>query len=302
MRISTAWLGLTAAALTACSSGAPIGSTGRQAAGPAPVAEPIVVMSSEPREQLPDEQVQQVLNRLSYGARPGDAEKVRATGVDKWIAMQLAPERIDDAAAEQLVAHYETLHESTGDLVETFRQVQQARRREQMQLAPMATRRASEMRAGGAAPAIRSSRELARQAQRIVGDVQSAKLARAVVSERQLEEVMVDFWENHFTVFAGKGQTRLFLAVVRPRRDPAARAGQVPRPARRGGEEPGDAVLPRQVAERRGQPASDARWRRGSRHARRLGGTASCGRCGPRRQPARRARRREASTRTTRAS
>ena len=51
--------------------------------------------------------------------------------------------------------------------------------------------------------------------------MQSAKLARAVVSERQLDEVMVDFWENHFSVYSGKGQTRLFLAsydrdVIRP--------------------------------------------------------------------------------------
>src|SRR5581483_346402 len=41
------------------------------------------------------------------------------------------------------------------------------------------------------------------------------------VSERQLDEVMVDFWENHFSVYSGKGQTRLFLAsydrnVIRP--------------------------------------------------------------------------------------
>src|SRR5262245_39656974 len=60
-----------------------------------------------------------------------------------------------------------------------------------------------------------------RDAQRVVGDLQSAKLARAVASERQLYEVMVDFWENHFSVFAGKGQTRLYLAsydlnVIRP--------------------------------------------------------------------------------------
>src|SRR5689334_22101482 len=41
------------------------------------------------------------------------------------------------------------------------------------------------------------------------------------MSERQLQEVMVDFWENHFTVFAGKGQTRYYLTsydrdVIRP--------------------------------------------------------------------------------------
>jgi uncharacterized protein (DUF1800 family) len=37
------------------------------------------------------------------------------------------------------------------------------------------------------------------------------KILRAAYSERQLEEVMVDFWFNHFNVFAGKGQTRLYL-------------------------------------------------------------------------------------------
>jgi uncharacterized protein (DUF1800 family) len=61
----------------------------------------------------------------------------------------------------------------------------------------------------------------AQQARQFVGQIQSAQLARAVVSERQLNEVMVDFWENHFSVFAGKGQTRLYLAqydrdVIRP--------------------------------------------------------------------------------------
>src|SRR5205085_4503007 len=178
--------------------------------------------SSELRELLPDEQVQQVLNRLSFGARPGDAERVRATGVDRWIATQLTPERIDDETADALVTRYETLHESTADLVETFRQVQQARRREQMQVradGDTTNTRDARREALAGDPQLR---ELARKAQRIVGDVQSAKLARAVVSERQLDEVMVDFWENHFSVYANKGQTRLFLAsydrdVIRPR-------------------------------------------------------------------------------------
>ncbi|HEY2376538.1 MAG TPA: DUF1800 domain-containing protein [Gemmatimonadaceae bacterium] len=193
----------------------------RSAAVPAPVASPLVAISAEPRELLPDEQVEQVLNRLSFGARPGDADKVRAMGVDRWIATQLQPDRIDDAAADQLVSEYQTLHESTSDLVETFRQVQQARRREQMQLrneGDTASKRDARREALANDPQLR---DLARKAQKIVGDVQSAKLARAVVSERQLDEVMVDFWENHFSVYSGKGQTRLFLAsydrdVIRP--------------------------------------------------------------------------------------
>jgi uncharacterized protein (DUF1800 family) len=205
------------ALVAACSAGAPASTQTRSS----PVAEPVFAVS-EPRELLPDEQVQQVLNRLAFGARPGDAEKVRAMGVDRWIASQLTPARIDDAAAEQLVGHYETLNANTADLVETFRQVQQARRREQMQLRADGDTTASKRDARREALADDPQlRDLARRAQRIVGDVQSAKLARAVVSERQLDEVMVDFWENHFSVYSGKGQTRLFLAsydrdVIRP--------------------------------------------------------------------------------------
>src|SRR5690606_24114138 len=43
-------------------------------------------------------------------------------------------------------------------------------------------------------------------------ELAEAKLLRAVYSERQLEEVLVDFWFNHFNVFARKGQTGIYVA------------------------------------------------------------------------------------------
>src|SRR6185436_16054060 len=49
------------------------------------------------------------------------------------------------------------------------------------------------------------------QPQRIMGELQSSRILRAVYSERQLQEVMVDFWTNHFNVFAGKGADRWLL-------------------------------------------------------------------------------------------
>ena len=49
------------------------------------------------------------------------------------------------------------------------------------------------------------------QPQRIVGELQASRILRAVYSERQLQEVMVDFWTNHFNVFAGKGADRWLL-------------------------------------------------------------------------------------------
>jgi uncharacterized protein (DUF1800 family) len=217
MRSSRLSLTVVALVLAACSAGVAVSTQTHSA----PVSAPAFAVS-EPRELLPDEQVQQVLNRLAFGARPGDAEKLRAMGVDRWIALQLTPDRIDDGVAEQLLGHYETLNAPTSELVETFRQVQQARRREQMQLRADGDTTASKRDARRDALAQDPQlRDLARRAQRIVGDVQSAKLAKAVVSERQLDEVMVDFWENHFSVYSGKGQTRLFLAsydrdVIRP--------------------------------------------------------------------------------------
>ena len=38
------------------------------------------------------------LNRLTFGPRPGDLQRVEAMGVDKWIELQLHPEKIDDSA------------------------------------------------------------------------------------------------------------------------------------------------------------------------------------------------------------
>ena len=43
-----------------------------------------------------DQRILHVLNRLGFGARPGDVERVKAMGVDKYIELQLNPEKIDD--------------------------------------------------------------------------------------------------------------------------------------------------------------------------------------------------------------
>src|ERR1051326_5827954 len=57
--------------------------------------------------------------------------------------------------------------------------------------------------------------------QRIVEELAAARMVRAVASERQLQEVMVDFWFNHFNVFAQKGAVRWYVGdyertVIRP--------------------------------------------------------------------------------------
>jgi uncharacterized protein (DUF1800 family) len=193
---------------------------GAQSTKAASASMPASASTSQSQELLPDEQVQQALNRLTFGARPGDAEKVRSMGVDKWIDSQLHPERIDDVKTDQLLAQYSVFNMKTSDIVRDYNVVQQLQRQVKRTDAKDSTMNKAETRQEILAQNPQLA-EAARKAQQLTGEVQSAKLARAVTSDRQLNEVMVDFWENHFSVFAGKGQTRLFLAqydhdVIRP--------------------------------------------------------------------------------------
>ena len=183
----------------------------------------LVVVGSppEPREQTADQQVQQVLNRLAFGPRPGDVAQVRAMGVDQWIALQLAPDRIDDGAADRIVASYEMLARPTSELVAMYDKGQLAIRQHQKQQARQGDSSDKKDMRAEILKANPQLREQLRQNQRMLGDLQSARLARAVTSNRQLAEVMTDFWENHFSVYAGKGLDRIFLPaydrdVIRP--------------------------------------------------------------------------------------
>ena len=152
-----------------------------------------------------NEQIDHALSRLTYGARPGDAQRVRAVGLERWIAAQLAPDRIDDRRLDSLLAGYRNLDTPTSEIAAMYREVQAAQRQQQRDSMPP--------------PAPTASR---RALQLTLTEVASARLVRAVASERQLYEQMVDFWENHFSVFSGKGQTRLYIPsydrdVIRPR-------------------------------------------------------------------------------------
>ena len=136
-----------------------------------------------------------VLSRLGYGPRPGDVERVRAMGLARYIDAQLRPEGIPDVAADQALATYRTLSMATSDLLREYPRVSpsDAQRRQALDMSPRPLRETS---LADRAPG------------RIVAELQAAKIARAVTSERQLQEVMVDFWFNHFNVYAQKSSVR----------------------------------------------------------------------------------------------
>jgi uncharacterized protein (DUF1800 family) len=168
---------------------------------PIPAAVRIAPIQSELSR---DQQINHVLSRLAYGPRPTDVSTLRAMGVERWIAAQLTPERIGDRASDSSLARFQTLGIATSELTSISREVRMARR--------------DTSRAGGRSQMM----DVRRTLQLSLGEVATAKLSRAVLSERQLYEQMVDFWENHFSVFSGKGQVRLFIPaydrdVIRPR-------------------------------------------------------------------------------------
>ena len=156
------------------------------------------------RELAADQQVIQALNRLTFGPRPGDAQRIRAMGLDKWIDLQLRPDKIDDTPFEKFADRYDILKQDQNDLLKQFADAQRERRivkRDRADSVGMSREDRMAMQQIG----------LARR--QFMGQLQSERVARAVASNRQLEEVMTDFWLNHFNVFAGKGPPEAYYLV-----------------------------------------------------------------------------------------
>jgi len=177
------------------------------------------VTRSDVRELPADQQIIQALNRLTFGPKPGDVQKVREIGLDKWIDQQLRPDRINDSAMEQFVARYSSINRDQNDLLVQYAQQQREKREVKRERADT-----SRMMTSADSMALRQQMQqrgnLTRQ---VVTQLQSSRVARAVASERQLQEVMTDFWENHFNIYAQKGGPEPYYLtdfdqnVIRPR-------------------------------------------------------------------------------------
>jgi uncharacterized protein (DUF1800 family) len=167
----------------------------------APRLAPTPAVATVPRLGLPasaltpDQQILHVLNRLGYGPRPGDVEQVRRMGIAAYIEQQLSPSGITDSVAARAVTAYPALALSTAQLVREYPppsvQARQRLAQGEMTLHDMRQMYPPERRPGI-----------------IAAQLQAARITLAVMSERQLEEVMVDFWFNHFNVYAQKGAVR----------------------------------------------------------------------------------------------
>lgn len=173
--------------------------------------------SSAPAPRTGDAAIVHILSRLTWGPRPGDVADVRAMGLDRWIDRQLHPERIDEQGLQKRLASLPTFGKSSGELLEGYELPPEARREIQKRRAELGPG-ASEMDSRRARRELASkyAGEMQGTPRQVISELQEAKLLRAVLSERQLDEVLVDFWLNHFNVYAQKGPVR-FLAAEHER-------------------------------------------------------------------------------------
>jgi uncharacterized protein (DUF1800 family) len=254
-----------------------------------------------------DEAILHAMNRLAYGPRPGEVDRVRQMGLAKWIDQQLVPNSIDDKAINARLENFPTLTMSTARLIQDYPQPKQAEKQaaKRAERATNSNQRPTDSTSAPAAPkdmqnsadgnsqaaesammppsssaaggqlAQKDSPELnvrdkssvpasmksepsmtnpkvtvnaatmgggkrnllsgpdpnavpriiaddSKRPQRVVEELAMAKVARAIYSERQLQQVMDDFWFNHFNVYAAKGEDKWYLTsyerdVIQPR-------------------------------------------------------------------------------------
>jgi uncharacterized protein (DUF1800 family) len=160
---------------------------------------------------LDDATIVHVLDRTGFGARAEDVARVRELGLDRYLDEQLHPERLSDAEVRARLSGFQTLALDSSTIAQRYyapllRERRAAKKNDAGKPADAADIRAT------MDPAERARRRELRETVRVPMDELGAqKILRAVYSPRQLEEVLVDFWFNHFNVFAGKGPVRGYL-------------------------------------------------------------------------------------------
>jgi uncharacterized protein (DUF1800 family) len=153
----------------------------------------------------PEERAAHALNRLAYGPRPSDAAAIARQGAGPWLdqflADQLEPRRIPQPAAlTERLQSLDVLKLDQSELISRYRE------------AIKAAREARRESAQGRAVDANSANAVREKVRPLVAQAATARLARALQSPAQLEEVLVEFWFNHFNVFAGKGPVSVLVA------------------------------------------------------------------------------------------
>jgi uncharacterized protein (DUF1800 family) len=217
----------------------------------------------KPPQMSGDQRIAHVLSRLTFGARPGDFERVKAMGVEAFINQQLDPDSLDVGGVSARLKKLPTLGMATPVIIEQYtppkpapspapiKSPDNATASPQKLIAQNPLAQTPQMSANSNSASMQNEMQMeakkeetgrpavqagmqnekkteeagrmpplqatpkptppAKNPQMVVTELQRAKLLRAVYSERQLYELMVDFWENHFSIFANKDDDRYLL-------------------------------------------------------------------------------------------
>src|SRR5512144_164110 len=125
------------------------------------------------------EAITHLLNRAAYGPTRELSEHVRCVGRQAWLEEQLHPADIDDATLDDRLAVYPSLSMSTAELLASYPR-----------------------------PPAGMPRDPKTAPARVLNELNASLVMRAVHGRAQLEAVLVDFWLNHFNVYAPDGPTR----------------------------------------------------------------------------------------------
>jgi uncharacterized protein (DUF1800 family) len=153
-----------------------------------------------------------LLSRFSFGAKPGQVDEVVKMGLEKWFQQQLLADA-NEAVVNKKLAGYESLGMTNEEIVQTFPRPAQLLRKairdgavERDSIGNNKKDYRKELKAYMDKNDMKPLQELLRQ-------LINQKIIRATYSDNQLQEVLTDFWFNHFNVSLTKGEIRQYVTV-----------------------------------------------------------------------------------------
>lgn len=168
-----------------------------------------------------DQRILHLLNRSAFGPAAGDLERVRQMGTSAYLNEQLNPASIDDRGVEKRLQQLPTLFMSSEDLIENYPPPRKAGKARKGVPGPPNNDGSAPAGQAQAMDAVRSRNRQAMLPEqrlaalegprRVLVELAREEIWRAVYSRRQLQEVMVQFWMNHFNIYALKGPDRWLL-------------------------------------------------------------------------------------------
>ncbi len=167
-----------------------------------------------------EQKIMHVLNRLGFGARPGDVERVKAIGLNKYIEQQLNPDSISDPVADMKVKNLDVFNMTTAEVFAKYpnpgallKMLEGGKKNQAQQNNQNADQQMTDKDRQERQAKLRDYYKEydLRPANQLLPQITANRVLRAVYSEKQLQEVMVDFWQNHFNVYAGKSAVRWYI-------------------------------------------------------------------------------------------